>query len=80
MCGRAILKMPVRAEIVTGTVRLVHVLAAAELTSRASIKADMVNMSSFGGQCVWMIDAGSLGGKTGRGLGGKKGMKGMFEG
>ena len=45
VCGTGILKTPVRAEIVTGTVRLVHDLAAAEAAKRATAKAELANMS-----------------------------------
>ena len=45
VCGTGRLKMPVRAEIVTGTVRLVHDLAAAEAAKTASAKAELANMS-----------------------------------
>ena len=42
--GRAILKTPVRAEIVTGTVMLIHVLAAAEPASITRVMTDLGNM------------------------------------
>lgn len=45
VCGTGILKTPERAEIVTGTVRLVHVLAAAEAAKTATAKAELANMS-----------------------------------
>lgn len=44
--GTAISKTPVRAEIVTGTVMLTHVLAAAEPASRTSARADLSNMAT----------------------------------
>ena len=45
VCGTGISKTPVRAEIVTGTVRLVHVLAAAEAEIVAIAKADLASIS-----------------------------------
>ena len=45
VCGTDILKTPVRAEIVTGTVRLVQNLAAAEAAKTATAKAELANMS-----------------------------------
>lgn len=47
VCGTAILKTPVRAEIATGTVIFMHVLAAAEPASRTSARTDLANMFAF---------------------------------
>lgn len=44
VCGTAILKIPVRAEIVTGTVMFMHVLAAAEPASTTIARADLANI------------------------------------
>ena len=44
VCGTGISKTPVRAEIVTGTVMLTHVLAIAEPVRRITARADLVNM------------------------------------
>ena len=58
--GTGILKTPVRAAIVTGTVRLVHDFAAAEAAKTASAKAELANMSKvvqgwrFAGQCLFL--------------------------
>ena len=49
-CETAISKMPVRAEISTGTVMFMHCLAAAELASTASEAIEIVCMIS--GICV----------------------------
>ena len=58
VCGTGILKTPVRAEIVTGTVKLVHDLAAAKAAKTATAKAELANMSKvvqgsrFAAQCL----------------------------
>ena len=44
VCGTAISKTPVRADIVTGTLMFMHVLAAAEPASRTTAKADLENI------------------------------------
>ena len=44
--GTAISKIPVRAETVTGTVMLMHVLAAAVPVSTATARADLADMSA----------------------------------
>ena len=44
VCGTAILKTPVRAEMVTGTLMFMHVLAAAEPASTNAARVDLVTM------------------------------------
>ena len=64
--GTGILKTPVRAEIVTGTVRLVHDLAAAEAAKMASAKAELANISKvaqgwqFAAQCLLLVQLSRL--------------------
>ena len=44
VCGTGRLKIPVRAEIVTGTDMFMHVLAAAEPARTVTARADLANM------------------------------------